>query len=132
MRDKFVLRLLGLLETTQYTLEQSHGVPPVSVVCDNTTLMEEDACGYSSIKTVRSIDEKRRSVMPQHTLRRPSRRDVIKVAGMGGMAALASSLGVTRVRAQPKILRIAQWSHFVPAFDEWFDNKFTKEWGEKH
>src|SRR5687768_649269 len=56
MRDKFVLRLLGLLETTQYTLEQSHGVPPVSVACDHTTLMEEDACGYSSIKIVRSID----------------------------------------------------------------------------
>jgi hypothetical protein len=55
MRDKFVLRLLGLLETTPYTLEQSHGVPPVSVACDHTTLMEEDACGYSSIKTVRSI-----------------------------------------------------------------------------
>ncbi len=28
MGDKLVLRLLGLLETTQYTLEQSHGVPP--------------------------------------------------------------------------------------------------------
>ncbi len=56
MRDKLVLRLLGLFETTQYTLEQSHGVPPVSVAYDNTTLMEEDACGYSSIKTVRSID----------------------------------------------------------------------------
>jgi hypothetical protein len=56
MSDKLVLRFLGLLETTQYTLEQSHGVPPVSVACDNTTLMEEDACGYSSVKTVRSID----------------------------------------------------------------------------
>ncbi len=54
--DKLVLRFLGLVEPTQYTLEQSHGGPPVSVACDNTTLMEEDACGYSSIKTVRSID----------------------------------------------------------------------------
>ena len=70
--------------------------------------------------------------MPQHALKRLSRRDIIKVAGVGGMAALASSLGATRVRAQPKILRIAQWSHFVPAFDEWFDNTFTKEWGEKN
>jgi hypothetical protein len=56
MGDKLVLRFLGLLETSEYTLEQSHGVPPVSVVLDNTTLMEEDACGYSSTKTVRSID----------------------------------------------------------------------------
>ena len=31
MGDKLVLRLLGLLETMQYTLEQSHGVPPLSV-----------------------------------------------------------------------------------------------------
>jgi hypothetical protein len=55
MGDKLVLRFLGLFEPTQSTLEQSHGAPPVSVACDNTTLMEEDACGYSSIKTVRSI-----------------------------------------------------------------------------
>ena len=31
MGDKLVLRFLGLLEITQYTLEQSHGVPPFSV-----------------------------------------------------------------------------------------------------
>jgi hypothetical protein len=55
MGDKLVLRSLGLIETTQYTLEQSHGVPPVSVVLDNTTLMEENSCSYSSAKTVQSI-----------------------------------------------------------------------------
>ena len=27
-------------------------------------------------------------------------------------------------------LRIAQWSHFVPAYDEWFDNMYVKRWGE--
>src|SRR5688572_10540987 len=32
MGDKLALWFLGLLETTQYTLEQSHGVPPISVV----------------------------------------------------------------------------------------------------
>jgi hypothetical protein len=32
MGDKLALRFLGLLETTQYTLEQSHGIPPGSVV----------------------------------------------------------------------------------------------------
>ena len=31
MGDKLVLRFLGLLETIKYTLEQSHGVPPLSV-----------------------------------------------------------------------------------------------------
>ena len=56
MRDKLVLWFLGLIEASKYTLEQSHGVPPVSVAFDNTTLREKDACGYSSVKTVRSID----------------------------------------------------------------------------
>jgi hypothetical protein len=31
MGDNLVRRLLGWLETTQHTLEQSHGVPPLSV-----------------------------------------------------------------------------------------------------
>ena len=29
-------------------------------------------------------------------------------------------------------LRIPQWSHFVPAYDTWFDDEFTKQWGEEH
>ena len=31
-----------------------------------------------------------------------------------------------------KTLRILQWSHFVPRFDEWFDKVYTKEWGARH
>jgi multiple sugar transport system substrate-binding protein len=31
-----------------------------------------------------------------------------------------------------KQLRIAQWSHFVPAYDAWFDNEYVKGWGEEH
>ena len=54
MGDKLPLRFLGLHETTQYTLEQSHG-PSFSVALDNTTLGDEDSCGYPSLKTVRSI-----------------------------------------------------------------------------
>src|SRR2546430_16276889 len=57
MRDKLVLRFLGFLETIKYILEQSHGVPPVSVALNHTTLKEEGSCGYSSVKTVRSIGE---------------------------------------------------------------------------
>jgi len=60
MRDKLVLWFLGLIEASKYTLEQSHGVPPVSVAFANTTLREKDACGYSSVKTVRSIDTVKR------------------------------------------------------------------------
>jgi multiple sugar transport system substrate-binding protein len=27
---------------------------------------------------------------------------------------------------------VLQWSHFVPAYDTWFDGTFAKQWGEKH
>jgi hypothetical protein len=46
MGDELVLRFLGVLETTQYTLEQSHGAPPFSVALHNTTLEDE---GYATI-----------------------------------------------------------------------------------
>jgi multiple sugar transport system substrate-binding protein len=29
-------------------------------------------------------------------------------------------------------LRIVQWSHFVPAYDTWFDHEYTKRWGDEH
>jgi multiple sugar transport system substrate-binding protein len=29
-------------------------------------------------------------------------------------------------------LKIIQWSHFVPAYDVWFDKTYTKNWGAKH
>lgn len=29
-------------------------------------------------------------------------------------------------------LRIAQWRHAVPTYDTWFDNDFTKRWGDEH
>src|SRR5579864_2115278 len=64
-----------------------------------------------------------------------SRRDFIKIAGAGGVA--AGSLGPAflfpeRAAAQQKALKILQWSHFVPAYDTWFDGTFAKQWGEKH
>ena len=31
-----------------------------------------------------------------------------------------------------RTLRIAQLNHFVPAYDAWFDNEYTKRWGEEH
>src|ERR1700746_2468828 len=37
-------------------LEQSHDVSPFSVALANTTLEDENSCGYLSAKTVRSID----------------------------------------------------------------------------
>ena len=31
-----------------------------------------------------------------------------------------------------KTLKILQWNHFVPAFDDWFNKVFVKQWGEKN
>jgi multiple sugar transport system substrate-binding protein len=45
-------------------------------------------------------------------------------------AGTAAALTALPVRgAAPKKLRILQWNHFVPAFDEWFNKKFVVEWG---
>jgi multiple sugar transport system substrate-binding protein len=63
-----------------------------------------------------------------------TRRRFIQAAGAAaasaGLAAAVAS--PRRVRAQQKTLRIIQWSHFVPAYDKWFDGVFCKEWGQKH
>src|SRR5437870_2252155 len=46
-----------------------------------------------------------------------------------GAAAAAAVLGPTMwVKQQQKTLKIIQWSHFVPAYDAWFD-KYAKDWG---
>src|SRR5262252_370514 len=66
---------------------------------------------------------------------RVSRRDFIKIAGAGGLAAGAMGpafLFPERAAAQQKTLKILQWSHFVPAWDEWFNKTYTVEWGQKH
>ena len=63
-----------------------------------------------------------------------SRRDFIKTTGAG---ALATGLGANiiipgRAGAAKKTLKILQWVHFVPAYDEWFNKKFAPEWGKKN
>ncbi|HKC40323.1 MAG TPA: twin-arginine translocation signal domain-containing protein, partial [Gemmatimonadales bacterium] len=46
-----------------------------------------------------------------------------------GVAAAATVLGPTIwIKRQQKTLKIIQWSHFVPAYDAWFD-KYAKDWG---
>jgi len=61
-----------------------------------------------------------------------SRRQVLKAAGTATIAAAAGGLVTRAARAQGKTLKILQWSHFVPAYDQWFDNVFCKQWGQKH
>jgi multiple sugar transport system substrate-binding protein len=64
-----------------------------------------------------------------------SRRSFLKTTGAGVAAGtLATMLDARRAPAQIKgtTLRILQWSHFIPAYDTWFDNVFVKEWGDKN
>ena len=66
-----------------------------------------------------------------------SRRDLIKRAGAGvilvygGLGAHGVAYGAPKYRQKELAgtLRILQWSHFVPAYDKWFDNVYTKAWG---
>jgi multiple sugar transport system substrate-binding protein len=63
----------------------------------------------------------------------PSRRDVVKGAAGAGLLAAASPLIRPRpAYAAKKTLKILQWSHFVPAYDKWFNGQYVKEWGAKN
>jgi multiple sugar transport system substrate-binding protein len=64
-----------------------------------------------------------------------SRRDFIKMTSIGALAAGVGGpyfLFPERSAAQQKTLTILQWSHFVPAYDKWFDDTFAKQWGQQH
>src|SRR5437660_4372517 len=64
-----------------------------------------------------------------------SRRRFLTVAGAGvTTSALLTMLDARQAPAQIKgtTLRILPWSHFIPAYDNWFDTVFVKEWGDKN
>jgi multiple sugar transport system substrate-binding protein len=64
-----------------------------------------------------------------------NRRKFLATAGAGvASSSLLTMLDARQAPAQIKgtTLRILQWSHFIPAYDTWFDSKLTKEWGEKN
>src|SRR3989442_4494518 len=64
----------------------------------------------------------------------PNRRAFLRQTGLGiAGASIATMLGARQAPAQIRgtSLRILQWSHFVPAYDVWFD-KFAQEWGDKN
>lgn len=63
-----------------------------------------------------------------------TRRAFIKAAGAGALAA-ALGPGVIvprRAQAAKKTLKVVQWAHFVPSYDEWFNKTYVKEWGERN
>jgi len=61
-----------------------------------------------------------------------SRRGFIRTAGTLGLAASVAPPLLRNARAATKVLKIMQWNHFVPAYDEWFNKTFTREWGERN
>jgi multiple sugar transport system substrate-binding protein len=69
-----------------------------------------------------------------------TRREIIR-RGLGGFlivygGALPKTAAAGPLKYKHKdlkyTLRIIQWSHFVPAYDKWFDNVYTKRWGQRH
>lgn len=78
--------------------------------------------------------------------KRPTRRDVLTVAALG-VAALGAGVPLTGCKSTQndaaaaqgaaksttrKTLRIARWSHPIPAFDRWFNEQYCKDWGDAH
>ena len=75
-----------------------------------------------------------------------TREDFLRAAALGGAALtmpgfLAACGGDDDEGAQATTgaagqlggeLRIIQWSHFVPAYDQWFDRTYIKRWGEEN
>ncbi|HEX5454804.1 MAG TPA: extracellular solute-binding protein [Stellaceae bacterium] len=61
-----------------------------------------------------------------------TRRRLLRNAAIAAAAAPAFSAPfIPRALAQSKTLSMIMWSHFVPAFDKWFD-QFAKDWGHKN
>ena len=61
-----------------------------------------------------------------------SRRRFLSNSARAAVAAVAPAIVPARARAQRRTLRISQWKHFVPSFDEWFSGSYVKEWGERN
>jgi multiple sugar transport system substrate-binding protein len=62
-----------------------------------------------------------------------TRRQFIKTTLAGAALAGAGDIIFPRFgAAQKKQLKILQWVHFVPGYDKWFIEKYTKEWGAKY
>jgi multiple sugar transport system substrate-binding protein len=70
-----------------------------------------------------------------------TRRELLKKAGVGaaavgvgGAAAPYSFAGPLKFKGRDLKgnLSIIQWVHFVPSYDDWFDNTWVKQWGQQN
>jgi multiple sugar transport system substrate-binding protein len=68
--------------------------------------------------------------MTSRARRQVTRREFVRITALA--AAGPFFLFPERALGQQRTLKILQWSHFVPAFDKWFDGIFAQQWGEKH
>lgn len=60
-----------------------------------------------------------------------SRRSFMKA--VCSAAAVAPALLIPgRARADRRTLKILQWNHFVPAYDEWFNKEYVVQWGREN
>jgi multiple sugar transport system substrate-binding protein len=63
------------------------------------------------------------------------RREFLRGAASAAIVGLGSAIPLqaqTQAKPKSKVLRVMQWNHFVPAFDEWFNTVFIKEWGARN
>lgn len=61
------------------------------------------------------------------------RREFLKGAASAAIAGLGSAVPAhAQSKPKSKVLRVMQWNHFVPAFDDWFNSTFIKEWGARN
>src|SRR4051812_24353111 len=72
---------------------------------------------------------------------RVTRRELLKKAGasavaLGAAGSVAPFSFAGPLRHKGRWLKgdltIIQWVHFVPSYDDWFDNTWCKQWGEKN
>lgn len=60
------------------------------------------------------------------------RRRILQAVGATGLATIASPFFIHNAYAAKNTLKILQWNHFVPAYDEWFDKTYVTAWGQKN
>jgi multiple sugar transport system substrate-binding protein len=106
------------------------------VIVRNETFDENPPASASltHMRAVRkaSVQLEETNMPRKYQLRGITRRDAIRTATAAGIAAGVSPFVQVRPARAAKTLRILQWSHFVPAYDKWFNETYIKEWGKKN
>lgn len=86
---------------------------------------------------IKGLPERRGLLMVRKAPKTISRREFFCFTGASLIISGAAVSGPfflfpARAEARRKKLRILQWKHFLPSYDEWFSRIFAKQWGETH